>query len=303
MKTTMSTSYRNMQLLLDQMTTKLSDLNSQAASGLRVSKASDDPGAVRPILGTRAQITQDSQYLSTMSSAADHYSIVDTQLSQVQNLLVKAKEIAVQAGNGTYTSTDLETLQSQITQVKSSMMDLANAQVNGQYLFGGFKDDAAPFNGDPPTYSGDANHQEIAIGPSQTVQTNVTGNEVFMGDANNDGTTDAGNVNIFDVLTQIETSLGSGDASGATGQLDNLDTAMDQVSKYQGQLANYASTVDDAKTAMQDTQTSLKAMLSNYQNADFTQTLTALTQQQTAYQAALSVTSQLSKLSILDYMK
>ena len=303
MKTTLSTSYRNMQLLLDQMSTRLSDLRSQSASGLRVSKASDDPGAVRPILATRAQMTQNTQFLSTMSTLGDHYSIVDTQLSNVQNLLVRAKEIAVQAGNGTYTSTDLATLQGQISQVKTSMVGLANAQVDGKYLFAGYKDDAAPFGGDPPVYGGDANHQQIAVGPDQSVQTNVTGNELFMGDANNDGTTDAGSINIFAVLGDIETALGSGDASGATAQLDNLDAAMDQVSKYQGQLANYANSVDMAKSATQHTQTALTATLSHYQEADLAQTLTALTQQQTAYQAALTVTSQISQLSILNYVK
>jgi flagellar hook-associated protein 3 FlgL len=295
MKTTLSTSYRNMQSLLDQMSTKMANLNSQAASGLRVTKASDDPSAVQPILSTRAQMTQNTQYQSTMSTAADHYSIVDTQLSNVQNLLVQAKEIAVQAGNGTYTSTDLATLQGQITQVKAAMVDLGNAQVNGKYLFSGYKDDTQPFSGNPPTYSGDDNHQEIAIGPSQKVQTNVTGNEVFMGAG--------GGVNVFTILTNMESALGSGNASGATAELNNLNTAMDQVSKYQGQLANYAKTVDNAQTSMQDTQTALTSTLSHYQDVDITQTLTALTQQQTAYQAALSVTSQISKLSILNYMK
>jgi flagellar hook-associated protein 3 FlgL len=46
----------------------------------------------------------------------------------------------------------------------------------------------------------------------------------------------------------------------------------------------------------------LKQILSRYEDADAIEAFNAIVQQETAFQAALSVTSKVSQLSILDYL-
>jgi flagellar hook-associated protein 3 FlgL len=45
----------------------------------------------------------------------------------------------------------------------------------------------------------------------------------------------------------------------------------------------------------------LDSILSRYQDADAIETFAEITKQETAFQAALSITSKVSKISILDY--
>jgi flagellar hook-associated protein 3 FlgL len=46
----------------------------------------------------------------------------------------------------------------------------------------------------------------------------------------------------------------------------------------------------------------LQQILSRYEDADALESFTEITKQETAYQAALSITGKVSKLSILDYI-
>ena len=66
MKVTDSSTYRLMQSNLDRITNDLSSLYEQGATGLKLNKPSDDPGAIRPVLTTRTQLQQNDRYLETM---------------------------------------------------------------------------------------------------------------------------------------------------------------------------------------------------------------------------------------------
>jgi flagellar hook-associated protein 3 FlgL len=52
----------------------------------------------------------------------------------------------------------------------------------------------------------------------------------------------------------------------------------------------------------EDIKIDLQQILSRYQDADAIETFNAIVQQETAFQAALSITSKVSKISILDYI-
>jgi flagellar hook-associated protein 3 FlgL len=54
---------------------------------------------------------------------------------------------------------------------------------------------------------------------------------------------------------------------------------------------------------MEDVRIDMQAMLSRYEDADLVETITNMTMQETAFKAALDITSRVSRLSILDYMR
>jgi len=51
-----------------------------------------------------------------------------------------------------------------------------------------------------------------------------------------------------------------------------------------------------------DVQIDLQMILSRYQDADAIETFAEITKQETAFQAALSITAKVSQISILDYL-
>lgn len=87
-----------------------------------------------------------------------------------------------------------------------------------------------------------------------------------------------------------------------TNQLDELDNALNQVSRYRGQMGNNAARVKDASEQLEESVLDIKEALSSYEDADIAKLYSELVQQQTALQAALKVSSRIAQLSMLNYM-
>ena len=99
MKVTDNSTYRLMQTNLDRITNDLLNLRNQGATGLKLNKSSDDPGAIRPVLTTRTQLTQNDRYLETMGQAGDKMAATDGHLAHVENILTRVKEISINSIN------------------------------------------------------------------------------------------------------------------------------------------------------------------------------------------------------------
>ncbi len=200
MKVTDNSTYRLMQTNLDRITNDLLTLRNQGATGLKLNKASDDPGAIRPVLTTRSQLQQNTRYLETMGLAGDKMAATDGYLSQIENTLVRAKEIAINAVNGGLSTTDLATLADEVAQLRNQLLDTANASIDGKFIFAGYQEDTKPFTVNPTydpalydesdvttwpyLYHGDNNPTQLEITPGELLKTNLTGNELFMGITN-----------------------------------------------------------------------------------------------------------------------
>ena len=200
MKVTENSTYRLMRTNLDRITNDLLSLRNQGTTGLKLNKPSDDPGSIRPVLTTRSQLQQNARYLETMGQAGDKMAATDSHLDSVENLLVRAKEIAINAVNGSLTNADLNTLGDEVAELKTQLLDSANAVIDGKYIFAGFLEDTKPFTANPAydpdlydpddvttwpyLYNGDHNPTELEITPGEFLETNLTGNQVFMGITN-----------------------------------------------------------------------------------------------------------------------
>lgn len=200
MKVTDNSTFRLMQTNLDRITNDLLVLRNQGATGLKLTKPSDDPGAIRPVLTTRTQLQQTDRHLETMGQTGDKMAATDGHLDQVENVLVRVKEIAINAVNGALSTADLSSLADEIDELKNELLDSANAVIDGKYIFAGYQEDTKPFTANPAydpasydvsdvttwpyLYNGDSNPTQLEITPGEFVEANLTGNEVFFGITN-----------------------------------------------------------------------------------------------------------------------
>ena len=84
--------------------------------------------------------------------------------------------------------------------------------------------------------------------------------------------------------------------------LDTLDEVMSRVSNERGRVGATMNRLESSQEIRQHATTDLKELLSTYEDADIVEASTKLIQQETSLKAALSVTSRISRISILDYM-
>jgi flagellar hook-associated protein 3 FlgL len=345
MKATEGTTYRMLQSNLGRVTTRLEELRIQGATGTKLNKPSDDPSAIRPVLTTRTQIMHTDRYMKTMGITLDHMQASDGHLEHVENILQRVKEISINSINGIMSPDDMIIFADEVANMKTELLDAANAQVDGKYIFAGYAENTIPFienpnyNPNPPTdplnpnppydstdsttwpylYMGTPNPTELEITPGEILQSNLTGNDLFMGINNATmeagGPTppaiyasDPGRIDIFSVLTRTEEALRAGNiddpllaGGGIQANIDDLETSAQQNRRLRSQLGNRAARVDTAMLHQEDVLVDLQQILSRYQDADAIETFNAIVQQETALQAALSITAKVSQISILDY--
>lgn len=211
MKTTLATTYRSLNSEMNRLTSTLEDLRNQAATGKKLIRPSDDPAAIRPVLSARSQIRATDRFISSLSTAGDRLANQDTYLDQAENLMVRAKEVAINAINGSLSEADMKTLADEVGYIKTEMLSIANAKVGGQYIFAGYKEDTQPFveNGDVVSYEGDRNIKYLEASSGEYVQTNMPGNELFLGqtDLDGDGEMEKTGQDLFGMLTDLECAL------------------------------------------------------------------------------------------------
>ncbi|RJS95164.1 flagellar hook-associated protein FlgL [Salinisphaera sp. Q1T1-3] len=169
------------QSILDQQT-RLSQISEKLATGNRINKPSDDPRGAAQLLDTQQTRQMHAQYAATRSTAETHLSSEENQLNQVTKALDSAKQALVQAGNGTLSDGDRESVANRLDGVYQQMLAAANARDgNGDYIFAGFKSDVTPFSGDRGnlTYQGDEGQRQLQVDSSRQMAVNDSGSAVF----------------------------------------------------------------------------------------------------------------------------
>jgi flagellar hook-associated protein 3 FlgL len=222
--------------------------------------------------------------------------VADQTLGQAQNLISRVRELAVQARSDTTSAQGRVTIAQEVRQLHRQLIQLANTEVSGQPVFAGTKTDAPPFVlgiGDAVSYQGNSESQSIAVGPNQTTQTVLPGDQVFAG----------ATTNIFDDISNLLVALETNSGAGIEVGIGKLDQAIDQLSLAQGQIGAIANRLDTAYGTSQVVSEAIQKVLSGQTDTDLATALTELQVQQTAYQATSQTFSRLFDLSLLKFLR
>lgn len=318
MKATQGTTYRMLGSRLNDITVQLEELRKIGATGKKFNTPSDDPASIRPILSTRKELSNVERFMETMGQSLDTMQSTDGHLEHVENIMQRVKELSINAVNGAYDQPSLDILADQIGHMRQELLDASNAMVDGKYIFAGYQEDTKPFTANgayvpgaydpnnsatwPYIYNGDANATSLEITPGERIQVDLTGNDLFFGDADNDGAVDPGRMNIFATITNVMEAITTNDVARIETEIANLDIAADQNRRLRSQLGNRADRVQTAMDHQSLVKIDLKQVLSRYEDADAIESFNDIVKQETAFQAALNVTGKVSQLSILDFI-
>lgn len=293
---------------------KYYELSEQAASGLRVIKPSDDSFATKSILDVNSQMNKLNSYLNNMALAQNELDVLDGTLSSLTNLVEKATELTAQASNGTYSNEDMDYIKIQIDQVIESVIDLANTEYNGTYIFSGTATSTKTYTTNPATgnitYNGtpvtDDYQRCTTISDGVAVSINTTGDQVFgsyTAEIAGSPPTPEVAVGLLGTLKQISNALGNHNQAAVSNRLSGLGTALDTVSVNRTKFASVSNRFQITENSIKTTKTQLESYKSDLRDADLSDVLSDLTAQETALKATYSITSSLlSGSSLLDYL-
>jgi flagellar hook-associated protein 3 FlgL len=162
---------------------KLSKVQQQVATGKRISKPSDDPVAASRIVNLKDVMRMTEQYQSNIDGARSRLTIEEGVLANAIDVLQRARELAVQANNGSQTNETRAFIAEEIDQLGEELLGLANTtDSSGEFLFAGSKSKFKPFVRNEQgkfEYHGDDTQRFIQIGPKRSIPTNDSGTDAF----------------------------------------------------------------------------------------------------------------------------
>ena len=174
-------SLRNIELNQERM----SAIEGQLTSGSQIAKPSDDPVGAARAIGFQQSIDQSNQYLKNIDQGTNWLNSTDSALGSVTADLQRARELAVQAANGTLSPADKHAIQLEVNQLQQSVLDLSNSKVGSSYLFSGTKSDkpgylqAVSSTVTPWAYQGNAGTVQREVTPGVTVGVNADAQSTF----------------------------------------------------------------------------------------------------------------------------
>lgn len=142
-------------------------------------------------------------------------------------------------------------------------------------------------------YAGDSGSHLIEVADGEVVPTNVPGDTVFSGSA----------VNLFDTVQHLLAALRGNFKAGIVESLGDLDRALGQVTAAQGTIGALANRLESTSFALEETKVLVTNTLSSFEDIDLARTISDLTLQEYAIQAAGETLGRLFDNSLLKHLR
>jgi len=131
---------------IEQRESDISTSEAQLTSGKRVSKASDDAVAATLAEEDQAHILQLQASQTAIAASQTALTQADSALGNADTLLQQVNQLMVQAGDGSLSSTDRQTIATQLSNLREQLLAVANTtDSQGLPLFGGLGGATQPF--------------------------------------------------------------------------------------------------------------------------------------------------------------
>jgi len=265
----------------------LKQANEVVSSGKRVSDLSDDPVGMTQILDIKSSLSDIEQLGRNLNTGKMWLSAGESALTQVQNLISEARALCVQMANPTTSASEREGGALMIQNSLDEILSLANAEVNGLYIFSGSRTTTAPFSLDG-AYHGDHQAFSVKIGASANMAVGNDGEAVF--------------ATAVTTMSGLRDALQADDVNGIEAAMEFLDADHEHITETISNIGAKALRCDIKEQIYDDLEITHTERLSNIQDADLAEAVVELEAKELAYQAALSSAARVMTLSLVDYL-
>ena len=245
---------------------------SRLSSGKRINSAKDDAAGLAIASSMTASIRGMSVAIRNANDGISLSQTAEGALGEAANMLQRVRELAVQAANGTYQSTDRANLQSEVAALQSQISDIGTGtKFIGNTLF------------------------SATSGTSFSIQTGI-----------NSGDTTAISVGALDkVATAYAATIKVDTAANAGLAITAADNALTQVATVRASLGANQNRLDATINVLTANITNLSEARSRIEDTDFSVESTALAKAGILQQASTAMLAQAnqSQQSVLSLLK
>ena len=154
----------------------------QMSTGYQFQTPEQDPQAAQQVVALQRQLSETTQYGTNITTDDSALNATDSALGTVTTALSSVQGVALSAINSTSTSAERTSAAEQVQQTIQQLLDTANQQYNGRYLFSGSESTAAPFQQTASgnvLYNGNDSNLSSYADAGVLFNTNVSGDAAF----------------------------------------------------------------------------------------------------------------------------
>lgn len=282
---------------------KLATTQAQLAVGKQILSPSAAPDQAAAIQRLKGEVQRQDSHMNTLDVAMRRFSAEETALSASNDLVIRLKELGIQAANDTLAPDDRKAIGMEMKALRDQLLSLGNTRDDsGNYLFSGTRVNTPAFAENSTgqvIYQGDQTQTRIPAGVERTVQFTRAGTDVFNRVVRGDGQPDG----FFDALDQMIHATNNSETSGIQRGISDLTQMHNTLTLAQAQNGSDQQVLLAQKEVLTETQLRLKSTLSEIEDLDYAEAVTRMNKEMMGLEAAMGSFSKISGLTLFDYIR
>jgi len=271
--------------------TKLNLAQQQLATGKRVVEPSDDPAAFAQADLLQASESATSNDGTLAGLVQNSLNVADNALAQASTAVTSAIASATQGADGTVNASQMASIAQTVQGQLAELIQSANTNYAGVYLFGGNQTQAAPFSA-AGAYAGNAGTNSAAFSSGASIQTTFDGKSILGDNASG----------AIGALTSLVTALNSGNQAAVSATLPQLNTALEQIATARASIGTSVNNAAALASNSSSTVTTLDSNINQVAGADIAKVAMTIQEDASEEQALVSVASEIAKLPLINIL-
>ena len=279
---------------LNKNTVKLVKAQEVVATEKVINRPSDDPIGMSNILSFRSELSAIQQYTRNIVQGKMRIEVSETALDAIDGLVRDAKEIAVSLSTVPGDSGNRAIMASSVQDIHDQVLQLANSQFEGYYLFAGTESDKPAFSADG-TYDGNSGDIYLSAEKNARIKINASGDELF---------TISTGVNVFSVLDDLKDALEVDPYIESTvfDQVTLLNDVHEQIDFVRSQMSTKFKRLEGFESQLAAYKNKFEELLSIQEDANMPKAIIDMQQQETAYEVSLATSGRIFQKSVIDFI-
>jgi flagellar hook-associated protein 3 FlgL len=282
---------------------KLATTQAQMAVGKQILSPSDAPDQAAAIQRLKGEVERQDSHIRTLDVAMRRYTAEETALSASNDLLIRIKELGLQAANDTLSPDDRKAVGVEMKALRDQLLSLGNSRDDsGNYLFSGTRVNTPAFTENANSqvvYQGDQTQTRIPAGVERTVQFTRAGTDVFRRVVRDSGES----VGFFDALDRMIKATNTSQTSQIQQGIADVTQMHNNLTLTQAQNGSDQVVVQSQIDVLKETALRFKSTLSEIEDLDYAEAMTRMNKEMMGLEAAMGSFAKISGLSLFDYIR
>jgi len=268
---------------------QLANKQETMASGKRINRPSDDPLGYGKVLDYRKTLTSLGQYDRNIQNAKNRTEFIETTLEGVEELMVDAKNWAV--NQSASASMDREAAITSVQNIREQMLQMSNSKMGNVFVFAGFQTLTPPFASDG-TYNGDNGYYSVMTADNMEMRVEADGSRIFQGAED-----------VFDALDQLIIGLQTDDVALIHSQIDRFEQSQEQVQMVRAESGAKYQQLQLVEQQTAKLKLTFEEMMDSTEKAIIEETVIDFNNQELAYELALNAAAKIIQPTLMDFLR